>query len=108
MNVFALGIVAAPVTGLIDGMCAARGHPTATVLACALGGAVVGAAAYSGPVLTSGLVWSRVRDPEARPERPSAIEWTAGTAVVLLAVLSPIFAWWLVRLIFPRLLGAAG
>ena len=108
MNVFELGIIAAPITGLIAGTSAANGQTTGVVLACALGGAVIGGAAYFGTVLASGFIWSRVRDPEAPPERPGAIEWTAGTAVVLLAALSPVMAWWLVRLIVPRLLGVAG
>jgi hypothetical protein len=108
MNVFELGIIAAPIAGLVAGASAAKGQTAGTLIACALGGAVIGAAAYFGPVLASGLIWSRVRDPEAPPERPGAIEWTAGTAVVLLAAASPFMAWWLVRLVIPRLLGVAG
>jgi hypothetical protein len=108
MNEFELGIIAAPITGLIAGTSAAKGQTTGVVLACAVGGAVIGAAAYFGPVRASAFVWSRVRDPEAPPDRPGAIEWFAGTAVVVLAVLSPVIAWWLVRLIIPRLLGLAG
>ena len=107
MNAFELGIIAAPITGVVAGISAAKGHPTAIVLACAVGGAAIGAVAYFGPVLASGFIWSRVRDPEAPPERPGPIEWAVGTATVLLAALSPVVAWCLVRLIVPRLLGLA-
>lgn len=108
MNVFELGIIAAPIAGLIVGATAAKGHAAGIVLACAGGGALIGAAAYFGPVLASGLIGSRVRDRNAAPRRPGKAEWSAGTVVVLLAALSPIIAWWLVRLIVPRLLGVAG
>ncbi len=108
MNVFELGIVAAPISGLVAGMTAAKGHSAAVGLACAIGGFLIGAVAYLGPVLASAFVWSRVRNPDAPPERPSAIEWVAGTTVVLLAALSPIVAWVVVSFTVPRLLGVAG
>jgi hypothetical protein len=107
MNVFELGMIVAPVTGFIAGVSAARGQTNGILLACALGGAAMGVAAYFGSVVASGFIWLRVRDQEAPPERPSATEWAAGTAVVLLAALSPVIAWCLVRLIVSRLLVVA-
>jgi hypothetical protein len=105
MNVFELGIVAAPISGLVAGIAAAKGHSAAVVFACATGGFLIGALAYLGPVLSSTFVWSRVRKPDAPPERPGAIEWVAGTTIVLLAALSPVVAWAVVSFAVRRLLG---
>jgi Na+/proline symporter len=107
MNVFELGIIAAPIAGLVAGSRAATGHGPTVVVVCSLGGLLIGAAAYFGPVFASGFIWSRVRDPETPPDRPGSIEWVAGTAVVLLAALSPLVAWVVAGYSVSRLLGFA-
>ena len=106
MNVFELGSVAAPASGLIAGWTVANGHSVTVRFACATGGLLIGALAYFGLVVPSGFVWSCVRNPDAPPERPGAIEWVAGTTNVLLAALSPIVSWELVSFTVRRLLGA--
>jgi hypothetical protein len=108
MNVFELGIIAAPVSGLAAGIRAASGHGSGTVVACALGGVLIGAAAYFGPVLASGYLWSRVRDPDAPAEHPGAADWITGTTVVLMAMASPFIAWFVASYAISRLIGLAG
>jgi hypothetical protein len=93
MNVFELALVVAPVAGCIAAMKSAAGHSPAFVAACAVAGLVIGAVSYFGPVFAATWLWSRVRNPDAPPDRPGAIEWLTGTAAVTFAAVSPIVAW---------------
>lgn len=108
MNVFELGIIAAPVSGLAAGMRAASGHGSGTIVACTVGGLVIGAVAYFGPVFASAYLWSHVSDPDASAEHTGAADWIIGTTVVLLAMASPFIAWFASSFAMSRLLGLAG
>jgi hypothetical protein len=109
MNVFEMGMIAAPTAGMLSGVRAAAGHGPAVTIAGAFGGLVIGAAAYFGPVLLSGSLWNRARHVSEPPrELTSALEWVAGTVVVLSATASPFVAWLLSGLAVARLIEVTG
>jgi Na+/proline symporter len=103
MNVFQLAVVLAPLAGCAAAVRSAAGHGSGFVIGCAVAGLVIGAAVSFGPVSAATWVWSRVHDPHVPPDRPEAIEWTAGLAVVLYAAFSPIIAWFVSAYAISRL-----
>jgi heme/copper-type cytochrome/quinol oxidase subunit 3 len=108
MNVFELATIVAPLAGMVAGISAAAGQSLGIVLACAIVGILIGAAALFGPFFAAYFVYERVRDPNAPPESPGAIEWLAGTTVVLVAAASTVIAWLVANFALSRLIGLVG
>lgn len=106
MNIFEFACILTPLAGLAAGIDAAAGRSVGAVVLGVVGGLVIGIGVYFVCILVPGWVWSRVSDPDAPPVSPGPLEWIAGTAVIVFALLSPIAAWFVSGLCITALLGS--